>query len=205
MKRRLRILIFLSTIFVFGFLSTEKSFAASDDLGSNVSDVKLTITNNETGETKVIEDPISTSNTESKGKLVKGYEFLAPIEDSNSSDFTTYDNTGGSKTGGGVTANLYVDYNISGEKIRVNKVWGSWVPSAQMYYLTNRKVDAHSGAVWGSNLSKTPTANSFSYTTGWGYNYFAGGQSSPRAWTSAIAHVSGMSTTYTITLEITYP
>ncbi|MBS2771132.1 hypothetical protein KFV09_06175 [Anoxybacillus rupiensis] len=226
-KKYPKILIYLFAFLLFGFTSTNTSYASGKarDYGtSDVNKVKISITNNQTGETKVL-DPttanhdakINSIQSKDKSKVV-GYEVFVPIENSNSSDsenkgdsnpsdVSLLDVTGGSKTAGGVTAKLNVDYDISsnGEKIRLNKVYGSWTPSDSMYYLTDRKVEAHSGAVWGNNLSKTPTSNTFSYTTGWGYNYFAGGQGSPRAWSSAIIHITGMSATYTITLEITYP
>jgi hypothetical protein len=215
-KKYPKILIYLFTLLLFGFVSTSTSYASDEltDYGtSGVNKVKISITNNQTGETKVL-DPITAnrstkinsiqSNDES---VVVGYEVFVPIENSNSSGITPFDVGGGSKTAGGVTARLNVDYDVSsdGEQIRLNKVYGSWTPSDSMYYLTDRKVEAHSGAIWGKNLSKTPTSNTFSYTTGWGYNYFAGGQASPRAWSSATIHISGMTATYTINLEITYP
>lgn len=216
MKKYPKILIYLFALLLFGFMSTSTSYASDEltDYGtSGANKVKISITNNQTGETKVL-DPITAnhstkinsiqSNDES---VVVGYEVFVPIENSNSSGITPLDVSGGSKTAGGVTARLNVDYDVSsnGEQIRLNKVYGSWTPSDSMYYLTDRKVEAHSGAIWGKNLSKTPTSNTFSYTTGWGYNYFAGGQASPRAWSSTTIHISGMTATYTITLEITYP
>ncbi|RJS50192.1 hypothetical protein CJ483_23370 [Bacillus sp. PK3_68] len=74
-----------------------------------------------------------------------------------------------------------------------------------MIVLFSLYVNAHSGSIHGKSLSKAPTSNTFSYTTGWGYNFFATGQASSRAWSSAKVHITGMTTTHTISLEFTYP
>lgn len=206
MKNILKILAFISVLSVFVVLSTDTSFAASDDLASNVSDVKVTITNDQTGETTILDD--TAIKSESKDNSVIKYNVFVPIEGVlNPKGISTYSNKGGSATEAGVTATLNVDYDLrdSNQEIRLNRVWGGWTPTNTMYYLTNRTVDAHSGSVWGSILSKTPTSNSFNYTTGFGYNYFGLGDGIPRAWTSAKINITGMVATYTIKLEITYP
>ncbi|KGR76070.1 hypothetical protein [Ureibacillus sinduriensis] len=207
MKNFIKVLSFLSVFFVFAVLSTEKGFAASDDSQTSVSAVKVTITNDLTGEQTVI-TPEEVSSESNGDTLIKGYEVLIPLEEEKSSGLIQpMDSGGGTKTSNGVKAELYVDYTVNAakEEIKLNRVWGKWTPTASYYYLSNRTVDAHSGSIWGSVLSKTPTSNSFDYTTGFGYNYFAGGQASPRAWSSAKVHISGMTATSTINLEITYP
>lgn len=212
MKNMLKIFTFLSILTTFVFLSTDTSFAARNDPGSNVGDVKITITNDETGETTVLED--AAIKSQSKNNSVIEYDVLIPIgeKELNSSvinpfDITPFDESGGSKTSNGVKATLNVNYDLrdNDEEIRLNRVWGGWEPTHQMYSLSNRTVDAHSGSVWGSVLSKTPTSNSFDYNTGFGYNYFGGGDGSPRAWTSAKISITGMIATYTIKMEITFP
>ncbi|PEA07008.1 hypothetical protein CON38_24890 [Bacillus cereus] len=200
-------------LFLFGFLSTGTSYASTEL--SHSEKFKVTITNDQTGESTVsILDPNDKNNNvkinsilSSNQSKVVGYDVFVPIKTPNSSKITPLDDTGGSKNEGGVTARLNVNYDVStnGEQIKLNKVYGSWTPSSSMYYLTNRTVNAHSGAVHGNNLVNYPTSNTFSYTTGWGYNYFATGQGSPRAWSSAKINISGMTSTYTIKLEITYP
>lgn len=224
-----KIPIYVFALFLFGFLLTSTSYASSNLSDSMILDankIKISITNDQTGETTVL-DPIETQNnikinsvdTKSSIKnnsskfnddsVVVGYDVFIPIENSNSSGITPMDSSGGSKTSGGVTATLNVDYSLrtnnNQQEIRLNKVYGSWTPSANMYYLSNRKVDAHSGSVWGSSISRIPTSNSFTYNTGFGYNYYATGQASPRAWSSAKVHISGMTATHTINLEFAYP
>ncbi|MBT2616370.1 MULTISPECIES: hypothetical protein [unclassified Bacillus (in: firmicutes)] len=213
----LKNLTFIFILFVFVFLSTDTGHA-SDELSSsgmlNVSPVKISITNDQTGETTFL-DPIYTKNI-MKINLIKsnnnsidvGYNFFVPLENENSSGITPFTVTGGLKTSGGITARLNVNYDVSSnkEKIKLNKVYGSWTPSSNMYSLSTRTVNAHSGTIQGKSLpQKKPSSNSFTYTTGWGYNYFATGQASPRAWSSAKAHISGMTATHTIKLEFTYP
>lgn len=206
------------TVFLFGLVATNTSYASenlSDEEALNRNEVQISITNDETGEVTYIE-PVETesiiNNTKSMMSLnsmasndesiVVGYDVFIPIE----SSITTYDSSGSQKTEGGVTAKLYVDYDVSSnnEQVRLNKVYGSWTPSSNMYSLSNRTVDAHSGSGTGKKLSKKPSSNSFSYSTGWGYNNRVWGDASPRAWSSAKISISGMTATHTIKVEFTY-
>ena len=199
--------------------ATDKTYASENVPESKA---KITITNDQTGETKVL-SPKETKNalkvnsikkfsalaadSENEG-LEVGYDVFVPVNipTSSGSGMTTADTDGSSKTAGGVTAKLYVNYDVStnNEKVRLNKVYGSWTPSSSMYSLSNRYVEAHSGTIYGKTIVKKPTSNSFSYPTGWGYNYRALGQASPRAWSSAKISISGMTSTYTIKVEFTY-
>lgn len=126
-----------------------------------------------------------------------------------SSPITTFDETGGTKTAGGINAKLFIDYDLrrttTKQEISLNRVDGSWTPTDSMYYLTDRKVNAHSGTTWGDKISRTPSSNSFSYATGFGYNVFANLDGSPRAWSTAVSHITGMSATYEIEIEFIYP
>lgn len=202
----------------------------AEEVSTQTPKVKVTVKNNLTGETKLVkalDKKISSfsalkntstaersvvSTDQSVKSVVEGHEIFIPSEeignqkDSNSSIVaSTYDTDGKTKNAGGVTARLNVAYDMGTEKIRLNKIYGSWTPSSG-YYLTNRKVNAHTGQIWGYKIAKTPTTNSFSYNTGFGYNpYAGGGDISPRAWSSAISHVSGMTATYTIQIEFTFP
>lgn len=211
-KKILKISISAFVLFLFGFLSTKPSYASTNLSYSEK--VKVTVTNDQTGETtvsvldpndknnKIKINPISSNLSSSQSKVV-GYDVFIPF----SPEITPFDDTGGSKYEGGVTARINVNYDVSAntEKVRLNKVYGGWTPSSSIYSLSNRTVNAHSGAIHGRSLAKNPTSNTFSYTTGWGYNFFATGDGSPRAWTSAKVRVTGMTATHTIKLEITFP
>ncbi|GGE71205.1 hypothetical protein [Priestia taiwanensis] len=213
-------LVFFTTIFallVFGLFSTSKAHASNDVSGLGLLDinkgqVKVTVTNDETGETtvlhpKIVQDSIKFRSLQSSNdSLDVGYEVFVPLTNSNSSGITPATDDGGVKTSGGVTARLNVNYDVSAnnEQVRLNRVYGSWTPSSSLYSVTNRKVDAHSGSIHGKKISKAPTSNTFSYTTGWGYNYRAFGDFIPRAWSSATVKVSGMTATHTIKVEFTY-
>lgn len=204
----------LSALFLFGLL-VQNTTHASDNLSEDelLNGVRISVTNDQTGEVTYL-DPMDSKNKmkvlsikSNDGSVEVGYEVFVPLEDLNAPVITPFDTDGSSKTSGGITAKLYVDYdtNASNEKVRLNRVYGSWQPTDNSYYVTDRKVDAHSGAGTGKTLSKTPTSNSFSYTTGWDYNYRVGGQAAPRAWSSAKGHVAGMTgTSHTIKIEFTY-
>lgn len=112
----------------------------------------------------------------------------------------------GSQTSGGVTANLSVNYDISSnnQQIRVNTLSGSWKPSSQIYTLSNRSANVHSGAGTGYTLNRNPTRNSFFYNTHWGYNNRIRGDARPRAWSNARVNVSGMSATHTISIDFSF-
>lgn len=214
-----KIFMVICAIFIYGLLTTGTSYASdnSSDEGALLHDkVKISLINNETGEVSYIDTkgtnitPMTQMNTKTinpySAAIVEGYNVYIPIESLESSGIIPRDIQGGQTTSGGVTAKLYVDYdtNATNEQVRLNKVYGSWTPSDSMYTVTTRKVNAHSGVGTGKSLAKTPTTNSFSYTTGWGYNYRVGGDAVPRAWSSAVIKISGMTATHTIKVEFTY-
>lgn len=209
MRKFVKLLTSISLVLTFLLLVPERSYISADSLesdGLNSGQVKVTITDDETGETSTlsqeyIKENLKVISTRSIGESQEvGYEVFIPIEEA-----STRDVDGSSKTTGGVTAKLYVDYDVNStnEKVRLNKVYGSWVPGS-MYYLTNRSVSAHSGVPYGKKISRTPSSNKFSYTTGWGYNLRIWGDSAPRAWSDAKINISGMTATKTIHVEFTY-
>lgn len=212
MKKILKLLTSLSLAVTLAIIPGAKTHAnATDDHVLNNSSVTVTIVNDETGEEKVLDSDIVKQNAKQiyskrNGDSIEvGYDVFIPIEEL-SDEISTLTSTGGSQTEGGVTAKLYVDYDVSSnnEKVRLNKVWGSWSPSSSMYYLSTRSVNAHSGFPYGNRLTKSPSSNSFSYTTGWGFNDRIWGDSAPRAWSSAKIHITGMTATHTINVEFTY-
>lgn len=112
-----------------------------------------------------------------------------------------------STTENGVVATISINYDRSGDDIRVNKVDGSWTPSSDWVYLNNREVHYGDGVPFGGHSDhKYPTTNSFSYTTGWGwvqwYPASATAMSGARAFSSAIVGISGMAH-YTVEVFVT--
>lgn len=172
----------------------------------------VTLTNNETGEKTSIDtteaevEVIPKLSTFSLGDNSNSaeYEIFVPIP---SSEITPFASAGGTKNSGGVTAKINADYtlNSKGDQIKVTKIYGSWVPSSSTYTVTNRAIGAHSSFVaGGQKLSKKPTSNSFSYNTGWGYNIRMKNGNAPRAWSDAVIKVSGMSSTHSLSVEVTF-
>lgn len=167
--------------------------------------VNAYLTNIRTGEVKklaVKETKIpNKSKSSSNSKQKVEFEVFAPIISP-----SPRDSGGGSKTEGGVTTTVSATYdtNASG-KIKVSQFSGSWKPSSSMYTVGNRQAGVHSGQPYGHSMTKAVSSNSYSYNTGWGYNVYVGGDSSPRVWNSAIISVTGMTSTYKLELEKTFP
>lgn len=107
-----------------------------------------------------------------------------------------------------VEATISMNYDRQGEKIRVNKIYGSWKPATSMIQLSNREVIYGDGVPFvGKSAHKYPTSNSYSYTTGWGWVDFypasTGAASGARAYSSANVSVSGMSGSHLIEVYVT--
>lgn len=211
--------LFLATSIVFSvFLNSPISFAEST---KNI----ISVTDNATGETIFLDEkdieikkveqnvrviPYSNSNADVNVlNIVEGYEIFIPEEKLNPNmSILPFSTESGSKNEGGVSAVLKVDYDVNStnEKVRLNKVYGSWTPKSSNYKLSDRMVTAHSGVIWGKKLTKYPSSNSFSYTTGWGYNdRVFDYNSAPRAQSSAKITVVGMSgSSHTIKINFVY-
>lgn len=217
MKKLLKLVTSISFMLGLVFLLPSISNANERLVNDNDGKLKVSITDNQTGTTKVL-DPKDIKVVPNKGETqamafsssgkssIEGYDVFIPIEGHKSTGVSPFIIGGGNTTSGGVTAKLYVDYDIStdNKKVRLNKVYGSWAPSSSMYLVSNRKVDAHTGYMIGKKISKTPTSNTFSYTTGWGYNERGFDILAPRAWSSATVKVSGMGGSHTIAVEFIY-
>lgn len=214
LKRILMLAVPLILILGFSFSVTTSAETNSKN------NVEVIITNDDTGETKNIDpkeinklninelDTVNNNINESDiVNNVEGYEVFIPIEsDESSSGITPFYENGSSKDEGGVNAKLFIDYSKkSNGQIRVNSVSGSWTPNDNIYKVSNRKVIAHNGGLPGTGLkklSKTPTSNSFSYNTGWGFQNTPDGPDGPMAESTAKIKVSGMSgTSHTITVR----
>ena len=107
-----------------------------------------------------------------------------------------------------VTASISINYGRQGDKIRVNKVYGSWKPATSMIEISKREVHYGDGVpLGGKSDHKYPTSNSFSYTTGWGwvdwYPASSDAMSGARAFSSAVVSVPGMSGSHTIEVFVT--
>lgn len=193
-------------------LATSTSYASGDLSGYGINNqVKISVTNDQTGETTLL-NPIETKDLievnsikSDKESIEVGYDVFIPLEKLYSSDIIPFIDAGGSKNQGGVTARLNANYDVRGNDIRVNRVWGSWSPNSSIYYLSNRNVYAHAGSFMGNNLSRSPDSNTFSYITGWDWNPRLSGDGAARAWSDAKVHVSGMEgSTYTIEVDFSF-
>lgn len=219
-KKILKISTIVFGLLFFGFVGSNVSYASENTSSEEPKKDKviISVTNNETKETTYVDYEVpkqETSLSRSMNLLnlnstsqVETHEVFIPLEtpETNDSGITPFSTEGKTKTDGGVKATLNVNYDINStnEKVRVNKVYGSWKPTSGMYKLKNRVVEAHSGVGNGLKLKKTPTSNSFTYTTGWGYVHRVWDQASPRAWSSAVIYIEGMSATYTIKVEFAF-
>lgn len=116
---------------------------------------------------------------------------------------------GGTQGTGSASARVTVDYDtrtVSGKReIRINRVYGGWTPLQSGVTFRSREVFYGAGIPMSGAYSatRTPTSNSFSYATGWGwvehYPVLPACGSGPRAFTSARFGVSGMAS---FTLEV---
>lgn len=207
-----------SVLLFFVFLNSPISFAES------TKDI-ISVTDNVTGETIFLDEkdieikkieheiksvPYSNSSADvNRLNIVEGYEIFIPEEKLNlNTSISPFSTESGSKNEGGVSAVLKVDYDVNStnEKVRLNKVYGSWTPKSSNYKLSERMVTAHSGVIWGKKITKYPSSNSFSYKTGWGYNdRVFDYNSAPRAQSSAKITIVGMSgSSHTIKINFVY-
>ncbi|MEJ1088715.1 hypothetical protein WDU99_10340 [Microbacterium sp. Mu-80] len=78
---------------------------------------------------------------------------------------------GGTKNPGSVKSSLTLTYTRKADLIRLEKASGSWTP-AHSIELRNRYVKIIGGGALPHTITKYPTSNSYSYTTGWDYGIF---------------------------------
>lgn len=127
------------------------SLAAEESVSSNDHQASVKITDTETGKTQVYYVTPFFVQTRSTS-LNLGYDIFIPLDDPQ--NITPLDTSGGTQNRGGITATLYVNYDINStnEQVRLNRVYGGWAPSASMYYVTDRVVGAHSGIGTGKKV-----------------------------------------------------
>lgn len=164
----------------------------------------LVVTNNETGEVRMIEatpESVETRTISDSSEIDVGYTAYVPIP---SNSRTIVD---GGKTEGGVNISIHVVYTISSnrEQIKITRCYGAWTPSSSIYTLSNRVAAVHGGAD-GKIAKKSPKINSFNINTEWGYhNFVTAGDASPYAWADAIVHVTGMTATHSLNFGFHFP
>ncbi|MFV0464646.1 MAG: hypothetical protein ACK5ML_01125 [Lachnospiraceae bacterium] len=195
------------------FIGNKTNVSAAESTDNNI--IYARLINNETGEvttynmdditlktSSVNSSAVQTYRTSATASTSTTYEITLPLP--SSTGISTYSSSSGSKKENYVTASGTIVYTRSGDYITVSKCYGSWSPSLSTIYMSNREVWLHSGVPAGKSLSKTPSSNTFSYTTGWAQTlyYPSSSISGPRLFTSAVARISGMTATYTIELLV---
>lgn len=97
------------------------------------------------------------------------YKVVASVPNSSSDVITPDDTESGSKTTD-VTATLSIDYQLRNDEIRIDRVYGSWIPSSEFLVISKREVDYGDGDPYTGHVGiQHPSSNSFNYTTGWPY------------------------------------
>lgn len=104
------------------------------------------------------------------------------------------DSGGGTKTEAGVTANMTLYYTPvrADGTFKVTGFSGNWVSSASYNLISNRSCGCKD-IIGGNSVQYYPTSNSYSYSTGWGWqtriwDYTNG----PAGWSSCTITPSGM-------------
>lgn len=136
MKKFLRLLTPLSLTFILAIIPGVKIYDNTKDYSSlNNADIKVIIINDETEDEVVLDYDIMKQNTKQiytkkdGNSLEVGYNIFIPLGKLSDKILTftstsTSTSTGGYQNSGGVTAKLYVYYDVSSnnEKVRLNKV-----------------------------------------------------------------------------------
>lgn len=136
MKKFLRLLTPLSLTFILAIIPGVKIYDNTKDYSSlNNADIKVIIINDETEDEVVLDYDIMKQNTKQiytkkdGNSLEVGYNIFIPLVKLSDKILTftstsTSTSTGGYQNSGGVTAKLYVYYDVSSnnEKVRLNKV-----------------------------------------------------------------------------------
>lgn len=212
MKSKSKLIISSVLVSFLSLTAISSASAAEDITQTSAPEATVSLVDEITGEVTYLEakqikkaPKLSRSFSASNAELIEEveYEVFVPIPDGNISSRASGSN---SKNSGGVTAKVQLDYSLNskGDMITVSKLSGSWTPSSNIYSVTSRSVGAHSGlVVGGQKMSKVPTSNTFSYTTGWKANSRLMGGNSPRGWADAVIKVSGMSGSHKLTVEVT--
>ncbi|MCQ4936350.1 hypothetical protein [Anaerotignum propionicum] len=186
-----------------------QSFASSNDAISQGSideaiantNVVATMTDNVTGEVVALEATKTKVMARSSDSVAVTYEVSLPLalgSNLRSSDSSTKDNDY-------ATASLTAVYtrkdDSSGRYIKVSRLYGGWTGNNSLIYFSDRKCGMKDG-LFDNSMSKSPTSNSFSYNTGWGYVDYVDADEGPFMSSSAKVWVSGMEHAGSQTLSI---
>lgn len=208
MKRKL-IRNYLLLVLAFLFVFQLPIQAEAKEIGDAPVSIKgiATVTDLSTGEVQDIELTDNELNTFNVEKIGDNYNqsvnviFKIP-------QIGVMADEGSDRGNGDVSAhlNLNYDYDQSQETIRINRLSGYWNPSNQFILIDSRVTGCHDGRpIGGKSLTKYPTSNTFSYSTGWGYVpwYPVDDETSgPRAYSDARVIVPGMGSGYMISLYV---
>lgn len=223
LKERVIPIINLKSLFVGGLatvISTTVLLPQFVGAEETTQSLTVTVTNNETGEVNsYTPDSSQVKTSVDPNTEVEEYEVVVPLGPSAVTNAAAlYKAPKGyqgiskdtSTTDSGVKARLAVDYDTyitsKVQKVKLNRVYGSWGTTSSLYSLSKRSVDAHTGAFLGKKMAtKYPTTNSFSYTLDWPYNEYGGGNALPRAESNVTSKVEGMTATYSVRLVLTFP
>lgn len=179
----------------------EFSTLVTDENGNKV-DVEI----KDVKKVSTIESPKGLLRTQDSATTVTdSYEVTVTLPSDNNT-IGTFDTGGGSKTENNVKAVLDITYNHRNNKedIQITNLSGSWTPQNSQMIVSNRTASVNDGRGAGVEkiLRYTPTSNTFSYNTNWGYVawYPQTNYSGPRANTEATVSVSGMGSGYNLFL-----
>ena len=114
------------------------------------------------------------------------------------------DSTEGRVSGSSLLCRTNAEYYLrteNGQKqIKITRFYGSWSPQHSGMSVWNRKVICASQGTWGPRITKYPSSNSYSYSTGWGYvrwyPQLPEGGTGAGIWAGANFAISGMGTLY---------
>lgn len=135
--------------------------ASEGDTSEHYVTSHVTLTDVTTGE-------VLYSSTEQVPVSPNGTTVVSTPEFNGSGQIQSFSTVGGTVQPGSVKSSITLTYSKKTEDIRLEKVVGSWAPNNSIE-LRNRSVRIINGGTLPSVINKTPTSNSYNYSTNWGY------------------------------------
>lgn len=203
----------LSLLLTLSALVVTPTFASTKNIETNkLVEMSLTpkLIDTKTNETvdsvtiKNIHDARTSKNSD--GSITKSYNVDVTIPAN--AEIQTYDIGGGSISQASCTATLNITYfmNAAGDQIKITKISGEWIPESNLLIISNRVVGVTDGrgVFIQKELTKYPTSNTFSYSTGWGYvNYIGSTEyTGARGYIEATLKINGMGGSYDLFLPV---